>query len=667
MTLLRSLFVSLPPHPLHRLPRPERGGGRGPHRLRAGGHSPPLRLLDAEDDRPPDHGRRRPPGIAPALGEGREVDPRGGALSLRRARRVRVPRRDRDRARRQGRSPEPHEHGRRPRVPPRLVAGRQGDRVRLRRGRRERDRRARAGRQGRAEVVSRCRAPASTRSSRSRPTASKLVLTDNSLTLWVLDLATGAAKKIASERLYAPARYKELHGTWSPDSRWVAYTLSGPTYIRSAYVYSVDEGNSHPLTDGFSDVSDPVFDAGGKLLFFLASTDAGPQRNWFSLQNQDAQITNAIYVATLKKGTPSPLAKESDEEKGEGKDAKSEDKKEKEKEEDSSKGDKGDGTADSKGGDAKGGGAKSGDVKDGDAKAAAAKPPKKPSPVVIDFDGFDTRIVDLPIHRAAISDLQAGSAGQVYFLRETDGKSSVQRFDLKDRKTETIVPETDRYSRLPRRQEDPLPDEGGLVDRRLLRQEGRREGRPGRQALGRQDQARRVGREGRPARGVAGDLRRGLARQPGLLLRPEDARARLARDEGEVRGVPAVRVLARGPQPAHPVDVLGACRRPPPQHGRRVVSRGAPRAGWAPRRGLRGRKRTLPLPEGLRRVELESRAARASLGAGRRGEGRRVSPRRERQGPARRPRTSTGASRRRPGGSSRSRSDPRPTAKARAR
>ena len=233
------------------------------------------------------------------------------------------------------------------------------------------------------------------------PDGKKLVLTDNSLALWIVDLASGAAKKIASERLYAPSRYKMLHGSWSPDSRFVAYTLSGPTYIRSAYVYSVEEDKSRPLTDGLSDVSEPVFDKGGKLLFFLASTDAGPQRNWFSLQNTDAKITNAVYVATLKKGTPSPVAKESDEEKGEA--GKAEDKKE-----DSAKG-------------------------------------PKIDPVVIDFDGLDLRIVDLPIHPAEIADLQAGSAGQVFFLHANDGKTSVQRFDLKDRKTETIAPEADRF------------------------------------------------------------------------------------------------------------------------------------------------------------------------------------------------------------------------------
>ncbi|MCM3875092.1 MAG: hypothetical protein NEA02_01590 [Thermoanaerobaculia bacterium] len=57
------------------------------------------------------------------------------------------------------------------------------------------------------------------------PDGKKIVLTDNALTLFVVDLASGASKKLASERLYAPARPRMLRGSWSPDSRWVAYTL----------------------------------------------------------------------------------------------------------------------------------------------------------------------------------------------------------------------------------------------------------------------------------------------------------------------------------------------------------------------------------------------------------------------------------------------------------
>lgn len=248
------------------------------------------------------------------------------------------------------------------------------------------------------------------------PDGKKIALTDNSWSLWVVDVATGQATKAASERLYAPQ--KTLRPSWSPDSRWVAYTLAGPTYFQTLHVYDVVEKKSYPLTDGLSDVSDPVFDKGGKLIWFLASTDAGPARNWFSLNNQDARVTRGIYVATLKAGMPSPLAKESDEEKGEpGKDAEKRDEKK-----DGAKGD-----AAGKGEDGK--------------KPEA----QKVEPVVIDREGLSSRIVDLPVPPAEISSLSSPNAGEVWYLRSADGKKALWKWDGKSRKAETVAPDVDEY------------------------------------------------------------------------------------------------------------------------------------------------------------------------------------------------------------------------------
>ncbi|MBK9374423.1 MAG: PD40 domain-containing protein [Holophagales bacterium] len=252
------------------------------------------------------------------------------------------------------------------------------------------------------------------------PDSKKIALTDNSWTLWVVDLPTGKTAKVASERLYAPQ--KTLKPSWSPDSRWVAYTLAGPTYFQTLHVYDVASQKSYPMTDGLSDVSDPVFDKGGKLIWFLASTDAGPARNWFSLNNQDVRVTRAIYVATLKAGTPSPLAKESDEEKGpDAKDTAKDTTKDADKKDD----------------------AKADDGKGGkDAKKPDAK---KVDPVVIDHEGLASRIVDLPVPPAEIFGLSSPNAGEVWFLRRSDGKTALQKWDTKSRKAETIAPEVDDY------------------------------------------------------------------------------------------------------------------------------------------------------------------------------------------------------------------------------
>ena len=250
------------------------------------------------------------------------------------------------------------------------------------------------------------------------PDSKKIVFTDNAWSLFVIDTGIGAIKKIATEPLYGPR--KTLRATWAPDSRWIAYTLNSLSYTQTAYIYSTEQDKSFAITDGLSDVTQPVFDKSGKYLYFFASTDAGPSNNWFSLQNTDNRVTHTVWMAVLRRDILSPLAKESDEEKGAGKDAKDADKK------DTDKDDKGDGKKD-------------------DAAARKNDKPVVVAPMRIDFDGIATRIVDLPIPSSQLSELQSGAAGQIFFLRETDGKKALQRFDLKDRKTETLVAEADDF------------------------------------------------------------------------------------------------------------------------------------------------------------------------------------------------------------------------------
>src|SRR5439155_402638 len=146
------------------------------------------------------------------------------------------------------------------------------------------------------------------------PDSRKLSFIDNSFSVYFIDLDSGATKKIASEYMYSPI--KTLTTAWSPDSKWLAYTLNTPSYVQTVHVYSIDQGKSFPITDGLREVSEPVFDKSGKYMYFFASTDAGPVKNWFALSNEESKITSSIYVAVLRKDDPSPLVKESDEEKG---------------------------------------------------------------------------------------------------------------------------------------------------------------------------------------------------------------------------------------------------------------------------------------------------------------------------------------------------------------
>jgi tricorn protease len=251
------------------------------------------------------------------------------------------------------------------------------------------------------------------------PDSAKIAFADNSCSLYWLDVKTGAVRKFASEIVYQVDTQASSLTCWSPDSKWIAYTLATPTFFRRVHVYSVDQDKSFPLTDGLSDVGEPTFDAEGKYLWFLASTDAGPANQWFDMSNEDARRTVSLYVATLRKDLPNPLAKESDEEKP--KDEKAE-------------------------------AAKPAGASKPAAAASAAAPAGQaavPAGVRIDFDGFSNRIVAVPIPAGVYNNLQAGEGGKLFYRKFDppptstsggDGDSSIRVYDLAGRKDEAAGP-----------------------------------------------------------------------------------------------------------------------------------------------------------------------------------------------------------------------------------
>ncbi|MDI6698681.1 MAG: PDZ domain-containing protein [Candidatus Saccharicenans sp.] len=262
------------------------------------------------------------------------------------------------------------------------------------------------------------------------PDSQKIAFADNSLSLFWLDLRTGAVKKIASEYLYGPGRLSEMHAGWSPDSKWLTYTLNTQTYIQKVFVYSLEQDRSFAITDGLSEVAEPRFDAGGNYLYFLASTDAGPVKQWFDMSNADLRASYSIYLAVLKKDLPNPLAKESDEEKPAAE-----------------KKDHQEGAAQKPAG------------KTDKPVAAPARPEKaagQSQGTVIDLEGLEYRIVALPIPPGNYSSLQTGEAGNLYYLEfptlpigaafsPGSRSAKLHKFDLKSRKDEVIMEGLNNY------------------------------------------------------------------------------------------------------------------------------------------------------------------------------------------------------------------------------
>jgi tricorn protease len=249
------------------------------------------------------------------------------------------------------------------------------------------------------------------------PDSQKIAYWDNSHSVYWVDVKSGASRKVASQPIYGPLVV--IGYSWSPDSKWLAYAMNNQSNITTVYAHSTEQGRSFQVSDGMSEVSNPVFDKSGKYLFFLASTDAGPVKDWFAQSNADMRATSTIYLAVLPNDLVSPLARESDEEKPAA-DRKPDDVKPEEK------------PAEQK--------------PDAPAPVPEQKPPaQKDAPFRIDFEGLEYRILDLPIPPADLSNLQVGSAGQVYYLKTVDARPSLNRYDLNTRKNETLLPEATDY------------------------------------------------------------------------------------------------------------------------------------------------------------------------------------------------------------------------------
>ena len=122
----------------------------------------------------------------------------------------------------------------------------------------------------------------------------------------------GTAAKIDTDTYDDPGR--RFDAAWSPDSQWVAYSKSLASHLRAIFLYSIADRKAYQVTDGLSDAVAPAFDASGKYLYFLASTNYALRTGWLEMSSVDRPVTRAIYLAVLSASEPSPFLPETGDE-----------------------------------------------------------------------------------------------------------------------------------------------------------------------------------------------------------------------------------------------------------------------------------------------------------------------------------------------------------------
>jgi tricorn protease len=221
------------------------------------------------------------------------------------------------------------------------------------------------------------------------PDGSKIAFTDTDFRVRIVELASGRVTDVDGEDYADPRR--SIDPLWSPDSRYIAYAKRMANLFRAVMVHDTRTGETHQLTDAMADAVTPVWDASGKYLYFLASTDFAMNSAWLDMTAYDRPVTRVLYAAILKDGDPSPFLPRSDEE---------------------------------------------GDAEPEEKKPAADAPAAAPD-VVIDFTNIGSRIVSAPeLPARDYTGLTEAPEGMVFVAEAVPNEQGVtlHRYSLKDRK-----------------------------------------------------------------------------------------------------------------------------------------------------------------------------------------------------------------------------------------
>lgn len=136
------------------------------------------------------------------------------------------------------------------------------------------------------------------------PDGKWLAYDDHNRDMWILNLSTGAQKKISTNQ--------EGIGvfSWSPDSKWLAFEQSALNTFRQIHLYQVEDNTLLPLTTDRANSSNPVWSPDGKWIYFLSDRNfqslvGSP---WGSRQPEpyfDRKMK--VYQISLQKGARSPF------------------------------------------------------------------------------------------------------------------------------------------------------------------------------------------------------------------------------------------------------------------------------------------------------------------------------------------------------------------------
>jgi tricorn protease len=134
------------------------------------------------------------------------------------------------------------------------------------------------------------------------PDGSKIVYGDSEARIFVVDSDGGNKRQVADDAGFAQHDY-----SWSPDSRWLAYSTEDPNGYRSLHIWDSGSGKSRRITDEMFSEYNPVFAPGGGQLYFLSDRMFTPQLDLLEWNYANNRQTG-VYAMLLTESAENPFA-----------------------------------------------------------------------------------------------------------------------------------------------------------------------------------------------------------------------------------------------------------------------------------------------------------------------------------------------------------------------
>ncbi|SNR15379.1 S41 family peptidase [Tenacibaculum jejuense] len=144
------------------------------------------------------------------------------------------------------------------------------------------------------------------------PDGKHIAYTDTDFNIWIINLDTKKTFKVDTDRYAHPNR--SMNPVWSPDSDWIAYAKQNDSHFKSIFAYQISTKKKVQITDPIADAISPVWDASGKYIYTLASTNYGLKSGWLDMSSYDPSVSRNLYAVVLNSKDKAPNLPKTDEE-----------------------------------------------------------------------------------------------------------------------------------------------------------------------------------------------------------------------------------------------------------------------------------------------------------------------------------------------------------------